>query len=132
MNFYQSTLAFAGVIQSFPRHVYLLFKGGKPFGGALFHYQQPSHAVTEVKTSRGWLFVDSNSEWLAVNRRGEPVNADEVWRRYEEFENPPVYLVEPWWAIRGLYSRKGQFYGAGIPFPEINWNDFLHWLVLGK
>ena len=114
------------------RHVYLLFKDGKSFLGALFHYRQPSHAVTEVKTSRGWMFVDSNRAWLAVNRRGEPINADEVWRLYGEFEDPPLYLAEPWWAIRGLYSRKGQFYGAGIPFPEVNWNDFLQWLVLGK
>lgn len=109
------------------RHVYILYKNKLPFWRAAFTYRQPSHAVTEVKTSRGWMFVDSNTEWVAITRDGEPVNADDVWRRFSEFENPPPYLKDPWWAIRGMYSRKGQLYGAGIPFPEFNWPDFLSW-----
>ena len=111
------------------RHVYILYKNNLPFWKAAFHYGQPSHAVTEVKTSRGWMLVDSNTQWIALTRTGEPVNADEVWKRITEFDNPPNYLINPWWAIRGLYSRKGQFYGAGISFPELNWPDFLHWFV---
>jgi hypothetical protein len=114
------------------RHVYILYRENRPFWRAVFRYGQASHAVTEVKTSKGWMFVDSNSEWVAVTRQGEPVNADDVWRRFSEFENPPPYLKDPWWAIRGMYSRKGQFYGAGIPFPEFNWPDFLAWFVLRK
>jgi hypothetical protein len=114
------------------RHVYILYKKNLPFWRALFTYRQPSHAVTEVKTSKGWMFVDSNTEWVAITRQGEPVNADDVWKRFAEFENPPPYLKDPWWAIRGMYSRKGQFYGAGIPFPEFNWSDFLAWSVLQR
>lgn len=114
------------------RHVYILYRENRPFWRAVFRHGQASHAVTEVKTSKGWMFVDSNSEWVAVTRQGEPVNADDVWRRFSEFENPPPYLKDPWWAIRGMYSRKGQFYGAGIPFPEFNWPDFLAWFVLRK
>ncbi|MGB4347345.1 MAG: hypothetical protein WBJ21_13220 [Burkholderiaceae bacterium] len=114
------------------RHVYILYKNNLPFWRAVFKYGQPSHAVTEVKTSKGWMFVDSNTEWVAITRQGEPVNADDVWRRFEEFESPPPYLQHPWWAIRGMYSRKGQLYGAGIPFPEFNWQDFLAWFVLHK
>ena len=111
------------------RHVYLLYRENLGFFSAFFRKGQPSHAVTEVKTLRGWLFVDSNSEWIAVTRSGEPVGADDVWRRIDEFDNPPSYLRDPWWAIRGLYSRKGQFYGAGIMFPELNWSDFLSWIL---
>jgi len=114
------------------RHVYILYKQNLPFWRAIFTYQQPSHAVTEVKTSKGWMLVDSNNKWIAITREGEPVNADDVWKRYSEFENPPPYLKDPWWAIRGMYSRKGQLYGAGIPFPEFNWPDFLSWFVLQK
>ncbi len=113
------------------RHVYLLYRENRSFLGALFRYGQSSHAVTEVKTSRGWMFVDSNTEWIALTRNGEPVDADEVWKRYPEFDNAPRYLSEAWWAIRGMYSRKGQFYGAGLPFPELNWPDFASWLVGG-
>jgi len=89
------------------RHVYILYKDNLPFWRAAFRYGQPSHAVTEVKTSKGWMFVDSNTEWVAITRQGKPVNADDVWRRFAEFENPPPYLKDPWWAIRGMYSRKG-------------------------
>jgi hypothetical protein len=113
------------------RHVYLLYKDNRSFLHALFRYRQPSHAVTEVRTSRGWLFVDSNTPWIAVTRKGEPVNADDVWQRFGEFEHAPEYLSHPWWAIRGLYSRKGQFYAPYIPFPQFNWPDFAAWLVKG-
>ena len=114
------------------RQVYILYKNNLSFWRAVFRYRQPSHAVTEVKTSKGWMFVDSNTQWVAITRLGEPVNADDVWRRFSEFESPPPYLKAPWWAIRGLYSRKGQLYGAGIPFPEFNWPNFLTWFVLQK
>ena len=114
------------------RHVYLLFKEGKSFLSALFHYGQPSHAVTEVKTSKGWMFVDSNMPWVALTRQGEPVSADEVWQRYAEFDKPPPYLAQPWWSVRGMYSRKGQLYEPFIPFPALNWPDFLGWWVLGQ
>lgn len=113
------------------RHVYLLYKQDKSFLAAVFHHGQASHAVTEVKTSKGWMFVDSNTPWVAVTRQGEPVNATEVWRRFGEFENAPEYLNHPWWAIRGMYSRKGHLYEPHVPFPEFNWPDFLGWTVNG-
>ena len=114
------------------RHVYILYKYDLPFWKAVFKYGQPSHAVTEVKTKKGWMFVDSNTQWIALTRQGEPVNADDVWKRFAEFDNPPRYLAGPWWGIRGMYSRKGHLYGAGIPFPEFNWHDFLSWFVFDE
>lgn len=114
------------------RHVYLLYKQDRSFISALIRHGQSSHAVTEIKTSKGWMFVDSNTEWIALTRQGEPINADDVWRRYGEFDNAPEYLQYPWWAIRGMYSRKGQFYAPYVPFPELNWSDFLEWAVLGR
>ena len=113
------------------RHVYLLFRSDRTFLSALLHYRQPSHAVTEVKTSKGWLFVDSNSPWIAITRNGDPVGADDVWKRIDEFDKPPPYLREPWWAIRGMYSRKGTLYKPFFPFPQLNWPDFLNWLISG-
>lgn len=113
------------------RHVYVLYRQNKSFLSALISHGQASHAVTEVKTSKGWLFVDSNTAWVAVTRSGEPVGADDVWRRFSEFDNPPAYLKDPWWAIRGLYSRKGHFYAPYVLFPELNWPDFLSWMVWG-
>ncbi len=112
------------------RHVFILYKQNKPFYLAIMHYGQYSHAVTEVKTTKGWMMVDSNTPWVAVTVHGEPVNADDVWRRFSEFDHAPAYLNEPWWAFRGVYSRKGQFYGGFLFFPEVNLNDFFSWLIL--
>ncbi len=109
------------------RHVYLLFREGKPFVSALFTRRHPSHAVTEVRTSRGWMFVDSNTPWIALTPSGDPINADDVYKRYAEFSQPPAYLDSPWWAIRGMYSRKGNLYSRYTMFPEFNWRDFLSW-----
>lgn len=114
------------------RHVYLLFRlGDKGFWPSLVQYRHPSHAVTEVKTSKGWMFVDSNTQWIALTRDGQVVSADDVWKRAAEFDTIPSYLTHPWWAIRGLYSRKGQLYPPYILFPDLNWYDFSTWLIFG-
>lgn len=113
------------------RHVYLLYRQDRGFWSAMFHYGQPSHAVTEVKTSKGWMFVDSNTEWIALTRDGQAVNADDIWKRAAEFDAMPAYLNDPWWAIRGMYSRKGQLYPPYIMFPDFNWMDFFSWLIWG-
>jgi len=113
------------------RHVYLLYREDRGFWGAMFHRGHPSHAVTEVKTSHGWMFVDSNAEWIALTRDGQVVNADDVYKRAAEFDGMPSYLNEPWWAIRGMYSRKGQLYPPYIMFPDFNWADFFSWLISG-
>jgi hypothetical protein len=112
------------------RHVYLLYRQNRGFWSAMFHYGQSSHAVTEVKTSKGWMVVDSNEEWIALTRDGQVVNADDVWKRSSEFDSIPIYLKSPWWAIRGMYSRKGQLYPPYILFPDINWPNFFSWLIL--
>ena len=112
------------------RHVYILYKENQPFYLAIFKYGQLSHAVTEVKTTKGWIMVDSNSPWIALTMKGEPVNADDVWKRFSEFDHAPAYLNKPWWALRGVYSRKGQFYGGFFPFPEVNMPDFFSWFIL--
>lgn len=111
------------------RHVFLLYRENKSFFSAATEPGHRSHAVTEVKTSKGWMVVDSNYEWIALTPQGEPVNADEVWKRYSEFADAPEDLNHAWWAIRGMYSRGGKFYAPYVPFPEFNWVDFLSWSV---
>ena len=113
------------------RHVYLLYREDRGYWSAMIHYGQASHAITEVKTSKGWMFVDSNTEWIALTRDGQVVNADDVWKRAAEFDGMPKYLKDPWWAIRGMYSRKGQLYPPYIMFPDFNWVDYFSWLIWG-
>jgi hypothetical protein len=42
------------------------------------------------------MFVDSNTEWIALTRDGQVVNADDVWKRVAEFDGMPKYLKYPW------------------------------------
>ena len=111
------------------RHVYILFSSDKSFLAALFSYRQPSHAVTEVFTKRGWLLVDSNVPWISLDTSGSPVAADQIARQFSKFETSPDFVREKFWIIRGLYSRKGFFYRPYLPFPEMNWSDFFRSLV---
>jgi hypothetical protein len=111
------------------RHVYVLYHEGANLFQAISNKGQGSHAVTEVETSRGWLLVDSNAQWVAVTRSGQPVRTDEVLQHLDEFLFVPVYFTWPAWRIPGLYSRHGQFYPPYVYFPDVNWRDLmLSWL----
>lgn len=116
------------------RHVYILFaeKGVDTNFGQFLRYafsRSQSHAVTEVKTSRGWMLVGSNTAWISLNRDRQPVPASQVHERRTEFDHPSDWIDTPLWAIRGMYSRKGQFYRPFVRFPEFNWSDFLGWII---
>lgn len=45
---------------------------------ALTTPQVPSHAVSEVRTQRGWLLVDSNGRWISLTADGDPLAIDMV------------------------------------------------------
>lgn len=68
------------------RYVFLLYRKDFPLFETLIRRGHPSHAVTEVKTSRGWLYVDSNQAWIAVNRAGQPRGAGGIWKHFDEFD----------------------------------------------
>jgi hypothetical protein len=117
------------------RHVYILYPEHPVTGNALPYWQAffvrgiQSHAVTEVRTQRGWLVVDSNSTWLSVTKDGTPIDGDNLQERAIEFNNIPDYFNRPYVAIRGLYSRRGQLYRPFIPYPALNWVDFWSWML---
>jgi len=111
------------------RHVFLLYRKDLSLRESLFRRGHPSHAVTEVKTSRGWLYVDSNQPWIVLARNGEPHGAGGIWKHFDEFDGAPEYVRGPWWAVCGLYSRKGAFYAPFFPLPQLNWVDFIEWVM---
>jgi len=119
------------------RHIYILYSKHPITGEHLSFWRAfitkgtQSHAVTEVKTSRGWLVVDSNTPWISVAEDGTPVDADHIRLQVDQFQSIPEYWNRPYWSVRGLYSRRGQLYRPYIPFPEMNWHDFISWLVKG-
>ena len=116
------------------RHVYIIYLN-RPVTGeklstlrALFARGTASHSVTEVKTKKGWLAVDSIQNWIGLTRNGEPVEISEVKARQREMDNVPKYFKKDYFAIPGMYSRRGQLYQPYIFYPDLNWPDFLSWL----
>jgi hypothetical protein len=88
--------------------------------------------VTEVRTSRGWLLVDSNEPFLALDRLGRPHAARQLpWVPDTLLPRPPAFQL-PYWAIPGLYSRKGTLFWPYIRYiPNVHWGDLWGGLLGG-
>jgi len=91
----------------------------------------PSHAVSEVLTSRGWLVVDSNAPWLSIDIEGRPVSIRAMAsaaRRGALVEYglpiPTSIYREPFVAVFGLYARHGRFYPPYDFIPDVNYGEF--------
>lgn len=88
-----------------------------------------SHAVTEVRTSRGWLLVDSNHRWIGLTREGRPVDLAELRSKpdrhwHQLVKDPPAPIFRrPFTWVYGLYSRHGRFYSPYTPIPDVNWRE---------
>ncbi len=102
--------------------------------GALVTPGADSHALSEVRTARGWMTVDSNARWIGLTADGEPLalpeidpaRAAEVAPRFAQ--DPPTRLiVEPKVTLYGLYSRHGQFYPPFVPFPDLDLGQFVRY-----
>jgi len=96
-------------------------------------YDCHSHAVIEVKTSKGWIVVDTRNRWISLSKENAPVNLqamqvmDDVmafpWSALNP--DPPYRFFEnPFYIVYGLYSRHGKFYRPYIPMlPNVNWGE---------
>ena len=92
-----------------------------------------SHALTEVKTDRGWLVIDSNRRWIGLTRDGTPVDLDalretkakQAWDSRLK-EPMSTILSGPFSYLFGLYSRHGRFYPPYTPIPDADWRQVLY------
>jgi hypothetical protein len=89
-----------------------------------------SHAVSEVKTEKGWLVVDSNNPWIGLDHQNNPVSistiqdsvGNEVIRWREDLlSEMHVIFKKPFIFVYGLYSRHGKFYPPYNDIPDINY-----------
>lgn len=91
-----------------------------------------SHSITEARTSRGWLVVDSNDPWVSLDRGGDPVpicgiradvgRGEIPWGR----PFPSDIYGKPFTYVYGVYSRHGRFYPPFNPVPDVNYRELLH------
>lgn len=115
-----------------------------------------SHSSTEVKTSKGWMYVDSVDDFVGITKSFEPITSLEYFEIDKEHllykflpskENAELYqgMVNDYnywnknhnvWnnkdfkilVIYGLHSRHGNFYKPKfkLPIPDISWLDFFY------
>ena len=88
-----------------------------------------SHALTEVKTSRGWMIVDSKVRWAGLTADGKPLDLEAIrqspsqkWNSAVKAPLPEIY-GNPFTWVYGLYSRHGRFYPPYDPVPDVNWTE---------
>lgn len=93
-----------------------------------------SHAVTEVRTARGWIAVDSNARWIGLDAEGRVWSVEALRARdpftvawdprvperlsWAQFAGPFTYVI-------GLYSRHGGFFPPYTPVPDVNYAQLL-------
>ena len=86
----------------------------------------PSHAVTEVLTSRGWLGIDSNEPFILLDQDNIPNTYEKaIHNGLIDILSENSFYKKPLTYVIGLYSRNGTFFEPYLPYiPEINFNDF--------
>lgn len=92
-----------------------------------------SHALTEVKTSKGWMAVDPNVRWIGLSAEGSPLSVGDLreidGERYawpaQVQGRPHKIFTTSFVFIRGLYSRHGRFYPPYSPIPDVNWGQLV-------
>ena len=113
------------------RHVFLVLNRDVSKIRGLLTPGIDSHAITEVKTKRGWLIVDSNQLWISLSSDNRPVSLADISDINEEefswkYPNGTSKLyTENYLPIYGLYSRHGRFYKPYNFIPDINWKEFM-------
>jgi hypothetical protein len=106
------------------RHVSVYSTREFPWYLALFKPQVDSHAVTEVRTSKGWMVIDSNKRWIGLDSGRNAVSLSklqsghiDVWAPESRDSIHPIF-THSFVQIRGLYSRHGYFYPPYNPIPD--------------
>ena len=107
------------------------------------HDGTQSHALVEVKTSKGWLVVDTRNRWISLDIHNDPVslvaleNFAEMqrWPQWSPLSKEKKYalLERPFYILYGFYSRHGRFYPPYTPnIPDIDYSQFLLNLTGGE
>ncbi len=95
---------------------------------ALLTPENPSHAVTEVLTAKGWMVIESNFRWIGLDADRNPVSLAGL-KRMADRAGPwasdsgrPIngIFLGSFVFVRGLYSRHGRFFPPYTPIPDVS------------
>lgn len=132
------------------RHVFVFFIGEdrSPRATDILRNYLPTHALLEIKTSKGWMVVDTQNAWMGLDNHQNPLPLGALrkqWKSGEQWNliqthKMPVYLSSIYQKgyfkfIYGLYSRHGGFLPHrpwvtqvrrwGVPIPDYNLSQLL-------
>lgn len=94
-----------------------------------------SHAVTEARTSKGWMVIDSNVRWIGLTASGDAISLAEIEREpglaggaWDSGNADPIASIftHDFAYVFGLYSRHGRFYPPYTPVPDIDIGQIVH------
>ena len=106
------------------RHVFII---SKKYSSLLnfVPLNQSSHAASEVKTSLGWMGLDSNTSTKLFDRQNRVFTYKQAIKNEEMLKilEPKYIFLDKPDVIYGLYSRHGHSYTPKIPGPEFNINE---------
>lgn len=113
------------------RRVALYQRQSSPLG-----YLMPginSHALSEVKTSRGWMALESIEPLLGIDEQGQLYTIGDIRDGLEDGRIddatfgtaiPDDFFDGGFIYVYGVYSRHGYFFEPHLPVPEIDWSQF--------
>ncbi len=123
----EKALTLAGIEN---RHAYVYESdGGLQDLTALAKPGVTSHAVTEARTSKGWMVIDSNVRWIGLTAEGDPVSLAELdtdrrqsMPAWDSGNKAPIASIftRDFAYVFGLYSRHGRFYPPYTPVPDFD------------
>ncbi|MBL0191327.1 MAG: hypothetical protein IPQ18_08280 [Saprospiraceae bacterium] len=117
------------------RHIFLLLdeRNQKSLMAFFRKDSVSTHAVSEVKTQKGWLVICSNYPWLAITNQNSPLSIKEIVSNnrigtvpkdvYKTVSPIPMWYDPNTRYIYGLYSRHGRFYATFNFFPDFNFRE---------
>ena len=97
-----------------------------------------------MPTKKGWLVIDSNFPWIALDVNNNPLSIKNIQQSLDnsvdiDWKKSPLDVVggntskyvksiiytKPFVAVYGLYSRHGRFYPPYNLIPDINYGEFI-------
>lgn len=120
------------------RHVFLFLDDKKEKDFSVYFRKDSvnSHAVSEVKTKKGWLILGSNFPWIAMDKNNSPLSMRDIKLNNQKgivpdsiYKNvsPLDMLYDPNIKyVYGLYSRHGRFYAPFNFIPDYNLGELFY------
>jgi hypothetical protein len=103
----------------------------------LFRKGTGSHALTEVKTSKGWMVIGSNADWMGIDSNKQPFTIYKLKSALYKtgvvpLNEQPLHGVNFWKQhprfryVYGVYSRHGGFLPPHNAVPDYNFRMLLY------